>query len=243
MQACDDEMVGAAASHIVTTSQKDGTTVLAWHLALGLEEIAATRSREHWSSHTKDLKRVLLAGIKYHRRQRATLEKICDAMSRMPLSPNSPLRSSWEERKSSLHSMAESHRNSPLESRETLLALQELQNAEPLVRLKEERALLRDRLFRTFVACGLPVRDIAMVMNRDSRGASEVELNKIIRRTRVNPKHAIKQTDRFLSNPPLSSPTFSSFGFLTSSASAMTCTSPSTEPSSMRTTIAPSRCT
>jgi hypothetical protein len=56
---------------------------------------------------------------------------------------------------------------------------------EPSVGLKEERALLRDRLFRTFVACGLPVRDIATIMNRDSRGASEAEFNAIIRRTRV----------------------------------------------------------
>jgi hypothetical protein len=185
MQGCDDEAVGAAASRIVTANQKDSTTVPAWHLALGLEDIAATLSREHWRRHTKDLKRVVLAGIEYHRRQRATLEQICDAMSKMPLSPNSPLRPSWEKRKSALRSMAESHLDSPLESRETLLALQEPQNAEPSVGLKEERALLRDRLFRTFVACGLPDRNIAMIMNRDSRGASEVELNKIIRRTRV----------------------------------------------------------
>ena len=185
MQGCEDEAVGAAASHLVESGQKTRTTAIAWPLALALDEIAATLVREAWRPHAKALRQVLVAGIEYHSRQHAALKRICDAMSRMPLPPNSPSRPSWEKNISDLRSLAESHRTSPLGSNETSLALlQQLQTAEPLAPRKVERALLRDRLFQIFAAGGVPVRHIAYIMNRDSKGASEEKFKTIIDRTR-----------------------------------------------------------
>jgi hypothetical protein len=186
MQACDDETVGAAASRLVESGQKTRTTAIAWHLALGLEEIAATLTRKAWRPHAKALRQVLVADIEYHRRQHVALKQICDAMSRMPLPQNSPSRPSFEKNISDLRSLAESHRTSPMGSNETSLALlQELQTAEPFAPWRVERALLRGRLFQVFAAGGVPVRDIASIMNRDSKGASEEEFDTIINRTRT----------------------------------------------------------